>query len=725
LLAVYTTTIFVSAFLLFLVQPMFARMVLPLLGGSPAVWNTALVFYQGALLLGYGYAHLATKVLGPRRQAAIHVGFMLLPFLVLPVGVPGGVTPPATDNPAPWLLLMMAIAVGLPFTVVSASSPLLQRWFAETGHPQARDPYFLYAASNAGSLLALLAYPALIEPALRLREQSWLWTGGYALLFALMAGAAALLWRASPGGKENATPEDEPAAPLTLGRQARWVALAFVPSSLMQSVTTYLSTDVAAAPLLWIIPLSLYLITFILAFARRQFLPPDLARLLMAILVPGLALILATHETQPLLALLPLHLVTFFIVALVLHDELARDRPPARQLTQFYLLVSLGGVLGGVFNALLAPVIFSTIVEYPLTLVLACLLMPARDAEKPTGTTIALDVAFAVLLGVVTLLLSTIATIRGVAFTREGQALTYTLPALACILLARRPLRFGMSIGAVLLMGTLIGADQDVVHHTERSFFGVSRVKTGSAGYRQFFHGDTLHGLQDPRRPHLPVSYYHPTGPMGQVMGAQLERGIRRVAIVGLGAGAISAYAQPGQEWVFYEIDPTVLKIARDLPYFTYLRDCPAQWRVELGDARISLAAARDQFDFIVMDAYSSDAIPVHLITREALQLYLQRLAPGGVIAFHVSNRHLDLEPVVAELALDAGLVALVRSEAYVEAKEYADGKTPSQWMVVARRKEDFGRLNTLKSWGTPRRRPGLGVWTDDYSSILKVFLWD
>ncbi len=436
-LVIFTVTMFVSATLLFMVQPMFARMVLPLLGGSPAVWNTTVVFYQAALLAGYAYAHLSTRWLGRRHQVALHAILLLLPLLVLPIGVPAGWSPPTADNPIPWLMALLLVTVGLPFFVVSTSSPLLQTWFAGSGHRSAVDPYFLYAASNAGSMLALLSYPLLVEPYLRLAGQSWMWACGYVVLVLLTLLCAAAVWRTARTENkaqrtknqeprtterkgvlhtppehtppehtppehtppEHTPPEHTPPAhtplvdngprttdhPISAGRRVRWVLLAFVPSSLMLSVTTYLSTNIAPIPLLWIIPLALYLLTFILVFAGKPLLPHGaMVRALPIVLLP-LVIVICAQATQPIWMMILLHVLTFFVATMVCHGEMAADRPPPQYLTEFYLWMSIGGVLGGLFNALLAPLLFATVVEYPLVLVLACLLRATTDRPNEDG----------------------------------------------------------------------------------------------------------------------------------------------------------------------------------------------------------------------------------------------------------------------------------------------------------------------------------------------------
>src|SRR5579859_4289428 len=411
MLILYTTTIFLGALLLFWVQPMAGRMLLPLLGGVPAVWNTAMVFYQTALLAGYAYAHFATKRLGVRRQAILHIPLLFLPLLTLPIVIPHGWTPPTTQNPIPWLLTVLAVMVGLPFFVLSATSPLLQRWFSASDHRHAKDPYFLYAASNCGSLLALISYPIFIEPHLRLSQQSRWWAMGYGVLAVLTAACGVCIWRFARNPVAEA-PSPHPAAnvpaeQLTFGRRARWVLLAFVPCSLMLSVTTYITSEVVQIPLLWVVPLGIYLLSFILVFARRQLIPHRW----MGYAMPAAIVILVTMLARMTLKALSfevltwpiaVHFVGLFIVAMFCHGELAKDRPSVTHLTEFFLLISAGGVLGGMFNALLAPVIFPTVIEYPITLLLACALMPRRSTTTSGTRSRILDVAFPVLLGLFT-----------------------------------------------------------------------------------------------------------------------------------------------------------------------------------------------------------------------------------------------------------------------------------------------------------------------------------
>ncbi len=733
----FAITLFVSASLLFWVQPMFAKMVLPLLGGTPAVWNTCIVFFQAALLAGYVYAHATTAWLGVRCQALLHVGVLLLPLLALPIGVPMGWSAPVEGSPIAWLLGLLGVSVGLPFFVVSASAPMLQRWFADTGHRSAKDPYFLYGASNLGSLLALVGYPLLMEPRLRLVEQGWVWAGGYGVLLVLMLGCAVLLWR-SGGERGFRGSSDEQSVLMvagrgggvTVGRRVRWVVWSLVPSSLMLGVTTHLSTDITPIPLLWVVPLSIYLLTFVLVFAQRPVLPHLLMVRRLPFLMLASAITIYSQATQPAWLLILLHLLTFFVAAMVCHGELAKDRPPPAHLTEFYLWMSVGGVLGGLFNALVAPLMFKTVAEYPLAMVAACLLRPTAGSEEQRPLSRWLDFLLPLTLGAITAGL--VWGLQG-SDLRGGQLahiLIFGLSAVVCLSFASRPIRFGLGVAAIML-GTLFytGPFGRVVH-TERSFFGVYRIMFDlEEKYILLVHGNTNHGAQslDPARRREPLSYFYRTGPIGQVFSVfSGENAKSRVAIIGLGTGSMACYGEPGQQFTFYEIDPAVERIARDGRYFTYLRDCLPKLEVVLGDARVSLGKAPDRhYGLIVLDAFSSDAIPIHLLTREAIALYLAKLADGGILAFHISNRSLNLQPVLANLARDMGLVFLVQDDLKISEVEVNSGKEASTWVVMARKPSDLSRLAQDPRWKPLAVWPVAAVWTDDFSNILSVFNWN
>jgi len=732
----FTITLFLSSTLLFLVQPMVGKMVLPMLGGTPAVWNTCLVFFQATLLAGYLYVHGSTRWLRPRQQALLHITLLVLSLLALPIAIQAGNDPPATGTPIAWLLRILVLTVGIPFFVVSTSGPLLQRWFARTDHPSAGDPYFLSVAGNVGSIIALVAYPALMEPSLRLADQSSLWTAGYGVWVVL---TIACYWQVYRQSSRHSAPDADASSDIlpdagergrpTWTQRLRWIAWAFVPSSLLLGVTTYLTTDVAAVPLFWIVPLAIYLMTFALVFARRAVLSHALMVRLLPLTVLPLATLVIFDSKLPAAFQSPVHLVTFFLAGMVCHGELARSRPDSRHLTAFYLCMSLGGVLGGLFNALVAPLVFTTVLEYPLALVLACALRPRPDGSADTPLARRLDFALPVAFGL--LVLAMMFGFAGGADSKTPLALVcvYIVPAVVCFSFKHRPLRFALGLGALMLASSVYMTAHDGVAYRGRSFFGVHRVlHQPEHNTRYLVHGGIIHGGQslDPARRREPLAYFHPTGPIGQAFNTFRGSAAKpRVAVIGLGIGTLAAYSQPGQAWTFYEIDPTIADLAGDRRYFTYLADSPAQMRIVLGDARVSLAKEPPRsFDLLIVDAFSSDAIPVHLATREAFRLYWQKLDARGVLAFHISNRYIDFAPLLGDLARDAGLMCLVQDDLRLDNAERAAAKTASRWAIMARSIDDLGILASDIRWQPVPRRPAPIIWTDDFSNPMGLFRW-
>jgi hypothetical protein len=734
----FTATLFAGAALLFWVEPMVAKMLLPLLGGTPAVWNTCLLFFQSMLLAGYAYALFASRRLTLRQQLTAQVLIFSVAALSIPIRVSASTAAsvPRGGNPSLWLLGRLFLIVGLPFFALSTLTPLLQRWFAATRHESARDPYFLYAASNAGSLCALLAYPLALEPLFTLRRQSSLWAFSYAALTLLVGACGALALVSTPDGARETNDEAARAdeTELTNSRRALWVLLAFVPSSLMLGVTTYISTDIASIPLLWVVPLSLYLVTLVIAFSRRR----TTRRRRVELFVPGVALVFLlaylSGATQPVWFLVAIHLVFFFVAALMCHTRLADDRPSASHLAEFYLWLAVGGALGGLFNAIIAPLVFDRVVEYPLAVVAACALVPrrARD-EKDDARARWLDLGYGAALGVLTMLLALfVARVNWSALgiewtTQESLAVIVGVPLLLAYLMRKRPLRFALAVGAITLGGAFYRSLDSRTLHTARNFFGTLRV-TQDAGsdLRWLYHGTTIHGRQSTTlaKQCEPLSYYHPRGPLGDVFNSYRSRPASpNVAVVGLGAGTTAAYARAGETWTFYEINPEVLRVAETPDYFTYLSYCAraVPLSVVIGDARLRLADAQpSSYGLIVLDAFSSDAIPVHLMTVEALDLYLSKLAPGGLVLFHVSNRSLDLHPVVADLARARSLAALARDDA--NDSPYDADKEASQWIAVARTADDLAPLSNASGWYRLEGDAARRVWTDDYSNIVGAF---
>jgi len=745
LLIVFVISMFVSATLLFLVEPMIAKMLLPLLGGTPAVWNTCLVFFQVMLLAGYSYAYVTMKWLSRKAQIVVHVALVLIPLVIvsaLPFHLPYGWEPPTHYSPVFWLLGVLLFTVGLPFFVLSSTTPVLQRWFGDTDHKHAHDPYFLYAASNVGSLAGLLAYPILLEPLLRLSQQSRYWKSGYVVFVLMTVACAVLVWRR--GGElapadANQTKDLSVVAPTKeLWRQRlRWIVLAFVPSSLMIGVTTALTTDVPAIPLFWVLPLALYLISFVLVFAKRPPISHEwLIRrepfFILAALIP-----VVSQVKMPLVVLLPIYLLGLFVVAMVCHGELARSRPRVDRLTEFYLWISVGGVIGGIFNSLVAPLVFRSVLEFPLVLIVAALLRPAIDIQPLTGAKLLWDrrkdwllpMALGLCMAAAFLWIAHL----GLKPSRALNILLFGYSTLWCLSFGKRPLRFAAGVTALFLASLLYSGSFGHVLHTERSFFGVSRVTNDVSGrFRYLFHGGTVHGIQslDPSRSREPLAYYTKSGPAGEIFRAEQTRMPRaNVAVIGLGAGALACELGEQQTLTYYEIDPTVVRLAQNPEYFTFLSQCAPQSKVILGDARLKLRDAPDgKYGLIVLDAFSGDTIPMHLVTREALALYLRKLAPGGVLAFHISNLYLQLSPTLAALADDAHLVDFTEDDTAVSQQEIDDGKFPSKWVVMARSEADVAALSQDVSsparWVRVQARPDARVWTDDYSNLLSIIKW-
>ena len=765
----FAVTLFVSASLLFMVQPMVGKMILPLLGGSPAVWNACMVFFQALLLLGYLYAHWLSNKFTPRKQWVIHMLVLFAPIAAMgvavaaggnhtPIAVADGLAPADGTNAFASVLLLLTVAIGVPFFVSSTSAPLLQKWFAYTGHPSARDPYFLYAASNVGSLISLLGYPLFIEPNLTLAGQAWLWASG----FALLAGLIALTGRAaanplgvppasvtlSAGGEAVGVGRHVREAAPTTARIIKWVALAFVPSSLMLGVTFYMTTDIASIPLLWVVPLALYLVTFIIAFSTVV---PPWFRLVMGNLAPVMILLLVfvIVSDVPLTTGLKLamHIAAFFAAALMCHYELALDRPKdVTHLTSYFLWMSVGGVLGGLFNALVAPLVFPLAYEYPISLVVACLMVPAlnyvRHDDRKERVARALDVGIPVGIGLLFWLFvgmpervwfaelcKSIALSLNVPGRTVLVILVYAIPVLACFFFVDRPVRFAASVAAILGINAYRERYTGESVYTERSFFGILKVDD-RGHFTSLVHGTTLHGRQinkyylhpadpvialgaftpwdaiaqegalvgwDPKQE--PLTYYHRTGPVGAMFHELRSRkggadAAAHVAMVGLGTGSVSCYAQPGQKLTFYEIDPAVKRLVADTDkFFTFVADARsrgAEVDFRMGDARLKLRDDADRkYALLLVDAFSSDAIPVHLLTKQAVELYRDRLTDDGILALHISNKYVSLEPVVARIAADLGLTARV----WNDDSESRPGKTASSWVALAKDEKTLGTL--------------------------------
>lgn len=719
--ALFVAAILTGSFLLFLIQPMVARMALPRLGGAPMVWNSAMLVYQALLLGGYAYAHrLARYPL--RQQTRLHPALLAIAALTLPVGLVSLPAPPPGGE-LWWVPLLMVLSIGPVFFLVSAQAPLVQRWYA--AHPEAGEPWALYAASNLGSFAGLLSYPLVAEPLLTLRQQSWLWSAGYAVLLGLVWLSA----RARRGI------ETEAEAAVSLGavpgqRIALWLVLAMVPSGLMLSTTSHLTTDFVAMPLLWVIPLGLYLLSFSVAFATRRAWARTLTLGTPAVVLLAGSQAMASHGTSAL-GELAAGLVLLFLVCVSLHARLYESRPDPGQLTLFYLVMAAGGALGGVLAALVAPLLFDWVWEHPLLVVAAALLLPrlpVLDWRRMPG----LDPA-AIRLGLVVLLVAALffawQLFALVENEQDPLLRAFLLAALAATGLALWPWRGAFLAALMVLM--LVEGGIDTLHtswkgHRARSYFGIYTVYDYKALHlRTLAHGTTLHGEQslDPRLRDVPLSYYGPGSGAGLVFDAAraLFGPAARIGVVGLGAGSLACFHQRGQNWTIFEIDPLVLKFSRD-GTFTFLKDCAPDARVVIGDARLSLDRQPDaSLDLLAIDAFSSDSVPMHLLTDQAFTTYFRVLNSQGLLLVHISNRYIDLEPVLAAEAKQRGLAIAVRDD------EPGEGLySPSIWVLVARdpaRLDEVRQLSSPLEWTAPEL-PAPRAWTDDHASVLPYIRW-
>ena len=721
--SLFVATIVTGSFLLFPTQPMVARMALPRLGGAPSVWNSAMLVYQALLLAGYGYAHWLAR-LRPRRQVGIHIILLGLAALWLPIGLTSAL-PPTTGEPEFWVPWFLISSIGPVFFIVSAQAPLMQRWYALES--SRGDPYPLYAASNLGSFAGLISYPLIVEPLLGLRQQSWLWTGIYALLVLLVAACALTV----PGKAVESVPE-ETEAPPTARRILHWIALAAVPSGLMLSTTTHLTTDIVAIPLLWVLPLGLYLLSFVIAFAERRKLADTITMLApLVILICG-GPVFARGASNPLFAV-TLGLVLLLAIAVALHSQLFRLRPAVGHLTKFYLAMSFGGMLGGLFCAIVAPLVFSWAYEHPLLILAAALLVPQYVLVPwPRRWRIALGIA-APLLALGLSFEAGAGMFGSSPLLAMLLSIVISLLALACL---GRPWPYVIALGALMLS---YGGWTIITHGDARtrSYFGVYEVSdrrdpvTNSVTARVLTHGTTLHGIQNvlPGLETVPTSYYARRSGVGLTLANAfaLYGAHPRVGIVGLGSGTLSCYFRPGESWTIFEIDPAMVEVARNR--FSFLSRCAPQARIVLGDARISLAhAPRNSLDILAIDAFSSDAVPMHLLTREALTTYGRAVQRDGIVLFHISNRYLDLRPVVAQIAHEDGWHMQVMEYVPTD-EELTLNATVSVWIALSRNPTTLERLTRLSgadaaNWETLTPTPGFSGWSDDHASILPIINW-
>jgi spermidine synthase len=723
LIATFAATLFMSALLLFSVQPMYAKLILPKLGGAPAVWAVAMCFFQAVLLAGYGYAYALNRWLKDGQALSLHLALLAATCLMLPFGLPAAFADPPQGEAYLWLIGLLAVGIGLPFFALAANAPLLQAWFSRTDNAHAGDPYFLYGASNFGSLIALLSYPLLLEPAIGLTAQSKVWSAGFAVLGGMIAVSGLMLLSSGSAVVVSAA---RTAAPASWSQRLSWIVLAFIPSGLVVAVTTYITTDVASAPFLWVLPLALFLATFILVFrAELPFRYNWVCGLLPAS-------VLAYVLTQGWLVSSLFALASFFLAAIICHRELYNRRPASEHLTEFYLWMSVGGVLGGVFSALAAPHLFNSVFEFTLLTLLALVARPGIlfGRSEPVNWR-----RLAAIVGAGLALMATYKFATHAGLLAPGRLYPFALIGILCLglfLIRNWPEHRAALVFTMIAAFALTPSDHLTIH-VERSFFGTHRVMMSNDGaMRMLLHGTTVHGalrLKDAAGRSVassPATYYHPTSPMTRGVAAAragLAAGGQtfRVGVVGLGAGSLACHSQSGEAWRFYEIDPAVVRIATDPKLFDFLDRCLPDRDIVIGDARLTLAQEPPgSFGYLVIDAFSSDSIPVHLLTVEALRLFVDKLHPDGLIALHVSNNHLDLVPALAStIALVPGAVAAS-----------VDDDRPSQDLDALSSRVVFiartpAALAPVLQW--PDARPLKAgrdrPWTDDYSDVLSALV--
>jgi len=727
LLAAFVAAILVSAALLFAVQPMFTKMVLPQFGGAAAVWSVAMVFFQTTLLAGYAYAHALTRFAPGRASIVIHLAVMVVACFALPLHIAAGWARPPQEGEAFWLLGLFAVSIGLPFFALAANGPLLQAWFVRTDHPAAKDPYFLYAASNVGSFLALISYPVVIEPFVTLGDQTLAWTVNFYLLILLIAGCGALLLRSPNRVPQASIANAEGDAPPTWRDVAFWVALAAVPSGFLIAVTAHISTDIAAVPLLWVLPLALYLLTFVIAFQTRPIIPHRLVVRVQPLFVLALVIVFIALPITSIISLMALHLIVFFVCALMCHGELARRRPAPRYLTAFYMWISAGGMIGGIAAGLIAPHVFKWVAEYPVLIVLAVLCRPGLALPaRGTGQVM-------LLIGLGTaVVLSYVVKNYDVGFDYRMYLVVVGVLLGLTAKFWHAPLPFAAIMAFLLFANSYFNETPSMFR--VRNFFGVLNVVDTSDGqYRVLWHGTTAQGTQRIRDeegnpmtgpPEMIAEFFHGAG-IAQTLDAVHARvaGPIDFAVIGLGTGALACQVRPGDTLTYYEIDPDIVRIARDPSIFQYVSECAPETKVVLGDARQRMADAPDgSYDLIFVDAFIGAAIPIHLLTREAMAQYMRKLKPHGIVAMHISNLNLELASVAAGVAEANGAIARVYDGGDVQ-------EDPSQhhWVprvaAIARSDEDFGDLARSIFWPVRPRDPNQRVWSDDYSNIVGSIL--
>lgn len=749
---VYGLAIFSGSFLLFLIQPMVGKILLPCLGGAPAVWTTCMLFFQTALLAGYLYSEKSIKRLGCEKQSVIHILLMITGFTLLPLDITFEGVEAAFSNPISWLFARLFASIGFLFFIVAANAPLLQRWYSQAGKKDSNDPYFLYSASNAGSLTALVAYPFFFEPLFTLTQLKNIWSGIYVVQTLLVFVCAFCFWQNTAKFEASRRLEEAFNTPVHLPWKSvfKWLMWGFVPCSAMLGVTTHIATDIASGPLLWIFPLSIYLISFILVFSshdRYRDFKWD------RYLLPVSAMVTIMYFfsfTERAWFSIPIHFLLLFLACMSFHGRLAKSRPAPVFLNTFYVWMSVGGILGGIFNGIFAPLFFRTQLEYIVTIVI--MVVCATFCHKKNRDEKFSYLSELLVMSAMLVALFIFSRFSEIAASKLKDSIGL-LVVLSVFIIVHFFYRFRKAAGIMFLIGTIISlfslTDDGRTLFVDRSFFGILKITRLSTeaetdypdlkvtGVKDIFyclsHGTTLHGVERKMdvRPPFPLSYYSREGPVGDLFSAALiKRWAKKIGVVGLGCGTIAWYGRSWQDFDFYEIDPLVVKIATDPKYFTYLKNCRSKFKVIVGDARVNLRLAQDNlYDLLIMDGYSSDSVPIHLLTKEAFELYLKKLKPNGLLVLHLSNRFFKLGPIVNRNFAKLGLKSLERFDdpkSYSMRYDWYDEKqlSKSYWVVASRSDENLKMLKSFGPWCEMENSQAYSAWTDDYANLLQVYNW-
>ena len=680
------------------------------------MWNTCVLFFQLSLLVGYGYAHYLSTSMSLSKQAALHSLLMVLPLTTLPFVFRNLNKAPTESSPIWWLTKLLLISVAPSVWVIAATAPLVTRWYGALDEEGSDDPYFLYSSSNLGSILALLSYPVLVEPMLGLQQHMQLWAYGYFLLLLVLVGLAFFVAR-SKKQVEEASPQARPGYRKVLW----WIILAALPTSLMLAVTNHITSELPPVPLLWIIPLFIYLLSFVIAFSRQKLVSIKLVSLFQPLSISLLALIMfVPTRTYAFL----FHLFALFVCCFCLITKLAKERPPKSQLTAYYLSLAVGGVIGGAFNAIVGPSLFPIFAEYTIVLVLICLTrdkLASLDEERESKQ----DLYYPLILAIFTFTVLCVLPRLGNETDVIARLLLLLVVAAIALYFRHRPVRFALAI-AVTAVGGFYAFQWGNVYWG-RSYYGVYRVVDEAHSTRRvLYSGSTIQGKQDVQIRKKNLYCYHDKGPIGTLLTLPQSEELKRVGAIGLGVGALANYGRPNQKIVFYEICPLVKEIANNDELFTYLRDSSAKVDIVIGDGRLSIAKERNSvFDLLVLDAFSANAIPVHLLTKEAVSMYFDKLKEDGICMVHISNRHLDIAPLLAQLARDLGLVGYLAKDKERSELIEQNGGAFSSWVLLARQESVLKPwlVNSVR-WQSLNEFAATKAWTDDYVSYISLLRW-